>query len=98
MDPIQKAIEYIESREVKTSFCIAKSRKDLGVNRTALSRRHQGKTHSNGEARQRQLLNPQQEHGLVRYIEKCTRRGLPPTRKMVQNLASAVAKWEVSES
>ncbi|KAF1933116.1 uncharacterized protein M421DRAFT_53952, partial [Didymella exigua CBS 183.55] len=50
------------------------------------------------EARQRQLLSPQQEEVLVKYIERCTRDGLPPTRSMLQNFASAVTKWEVSKS
>jgi hypothetical protein len=49
-------------------------------------------------AEHQQLLNPQQEHELVLYIERCRRRGLPPTPEMIQNFAVAVAKWEVSES
>ncbi|KAF1923324.1 uncharacterized protein M421DRAFT_407185, partial [Didymella exigua CBS 183.55] len=50
------------------------------------------------EARQRQLLSPQQEEVLVKYIERCTRDSLPPTRSMLQNFASVVTKWEVSKS
>ncbi|XP_014550515.1 hypothetical protein COCVIDRAFT_57901, partial [Bipolaris victoriae FI3] len=73
--------------------------KKYGVNRTTLSLRHQGKRRSNEAQAERQLLlNPQQKLELVQYIEKCTRRGLPPTREMVANFASAIAKWEVSES
>jgi hypothetical protein len=34
----------------------------------------------------------------VRYIERCMERGLTPTREMVNNFASAVAKWEVSHA
>jgi hypothetical protein len=70
-----------------------------GVDRTTLSRRHQGlQRPRDKEQRERQLHNPQQELELVRYIERCTKRGLPPTQEMVANFASAVAKWEVSES
>jgi hypothetical protein len=99
MDPIQEAIEYIESRESGDNVSYRKVAEKFGVNRSTLSRRHQLKTHSNEEeARQRRLLSPQQELELVRYIEKCTRRGLPPTREMVGNSASAVGKWEASES
>jgi hypothetical protein len=33
----------------------------------------------------------------VQYIERCTERGLPPTREMVRNFATAIAKWEASD-
>jgi hypothetical protein len=31
----------------------------------------------------------------VQYKERCTEQGLPPTREMIKNFASAVAHWEV---
>ena len=99
MDPIQEAIEYIESCEPGASFSYRKVAKKFNIDRTTLSRRHQGFQRTRDEeALERQLLNPQQELELVQYIEKCTRRGLPPTREMVANFASAIAKWEVSKS
>jgi transcriptional regulator with XRE-family HTH domain len=99
MSPIQEAIEYIELREAGDKFSYRQVAKEFGVDRTTLSRRHQGKTRSYEEmAERQQLLNPQQEHELVLYIERCVRHGLPPTREMIQNFAAAVAKWEVSES
>jgi predicted HicB family RNase H-like nuclease len=99
MSPIQEVVEYLESHEAEDNLSYREVSKIFDVDRTTLSRRHQGLQHSNeamGEAQQ--LLNPQQELELVDYIERCTRRGLPPTREMVQNFASAVAKWEVSQS
>jgi len=42
-------------------------------------------------------LSPQQEQELVIYIEKCTRRRLPPTREMVQNFAGSIGKCAVSQ-
>ena len=48
--------------------------------------------------RDQQKLTPQQEDELVLYIEDLTRRGLPPTRDMVQNFASTIAHERVSES
>jgi hypothetical protein len=45
-----------------------------------------------------QLLNPQQEMELVRYIKRLTKRGLPPTRDMIRNFSSEVAHQRVSES
>jgi transcriptional regulator with XRE-family HTH domain len=99
MDPIQEAIEYLELREAGDEFSYREVAKKLGVNRTTLSRRHQGKqVNCEALAKRQQLLSPQQELELVRYIEELTRRGLSPTREMVGNFASAVAKWEVSES
>jgi hypothetical protein len=97
MDPIQEAIEYLESHEAGDNFSYRKVAKQFSVDRTTLSRRHKGSQHARTEeARERQLLNPQQEHELVLYIERCTRRGLPPTREMVQNFASVITKCEVS--
>jgi hypothetical protein len=62
-----------------------------------LSQRHKGSQHAcTKEARKQQLLNPQQEHELVLYIERCTRQGLLPTRKLAQNFASIITKCEVS--
>ena len=40
-------------------------------------------------------LHPQQEAELLRYIERITRRGLPPTRAMIRNFASQIAKREL---
>ncbi|EDU46253.1 predicted protein [Pyrenophora tritici-repentis Pt-1C-BFP] len=45
-----------------------------------------------------QKLNPQQELELVRYIEKLTKRGIPPTREMIRNFSSEVAHQQLSES
>ena len=50
------------------------------------------------QCRDRQLLSLEQEHELLLYIEKCKKQGLPPTRKIIQNFAGTIAKWEVSES
>ncbi|KAF1932450.1 uncharacterized protein M421DRAFT_417164 [Didymella exigua CBS 183.55] len=58
---------------------------------------HNCYTRSNAEeVRQQQLLSPQQEEVLVKYIERCTRDSLPPTRSMLQNVASVVTKWETT--
>ena len=99
MSPIDEAIEAIELRKEGASFSYREVAKKFGVDRTTLSRRHKGKTRSYaGMAQQQQLLSPQQETELVKYIERYTERGLPRTREIIQNFASAVAKWEVSDS
>jgi superfamily II DNA/RNA helicase len=99
MDLIQEAIEYLESHEAGDNPPYRKVAEKFGVDRTTLSRRRRGARRSNeaaGEAQQ--LLNPQQELELVRYIEKRIKHGFPPTREMVQNFGSAAAQREVSES
>jgi transposase len=99
MNLIQEAIEYIESRESEEEFSYREVAKKFKVGRTTLSRRHQGTQRSNETwGRDKQLLSPQQEHELVLYIEICARRGLPPTREMIQNFASTITKCEVSQS
>lgn len=99
MDPILAAIEAIDSREPGEQLSYRNIAKKFGVDRTTLARRHKGKTRSNaGEAQQRMLLDPQQELELVRYIQSLSERALPPTREMIRNFASRVAKWEVSDT
>jgi predicted HicB family RNase H-like nuclease len=97
MNPIQGAIEEIESHDAGASSSYRQVAKKINVDRTTLSRHHQGIQGSNeAMGRSQQLLNPKQEEELVKYIEGCTKRGLPPTRETIQNLGSAVAKWDVS--
>lgn len=99
MNSIDAAIEAIDSREPGESFSYRKVAEQFGVSRATLSRRHQGHTRSHAaEQQRRQLLSPHQEAELVKYIQGCTEKGLPPTREMVQNFASAVGKWDASES
>jgi hypothetical protein len=99
MNPIDAAIEVIKSREAGAAFSHREVANRFGVDRTTLSQRHQGASRSRAAtSQQQQLLNPQQEEELVRYIERCTERSLPPTREMVRNFASAVAKWDASDA
>jgi hypothetical protein len=99
MNPIQEAIEYIESREPGDQFSYRKVAEKFNVDRTTLARRHQGKQSTYAtKGKRQQLLDPQQEHKLVLYIERCVRRGLPPTREMIANFAETIAKREVSQS
>jgi hypothetical protein len=45
-----------------------------------------------------QALSLQQEIELVQYIERLTKRGLPPTREIIKNFSSKVAKRQLRES
>ena len=73
--------------------------KKYGVERSTLSRRHRVVTQSHtSKITNQQKLTPQQEAELVKYIEGLTARHLAPTREMIRNFASAIAKEPVSES
>jgi transposase-like protein len=99
MSPIDDAIAEIESLEPGESFSYRALAKKYGVVRSTLTRRHQALTTTRAaSALNRRKLHPDQERALVRYIEKLTERRIPPTRAMIQNFASEIAKEPVSES
>ena len=96
MQPIQEAIEYLESREAGDNFPYREVAKRFGVNRVTLMRRHRGDNEAYGL---RNLsLHLQHETELVRYIDTLTERRLPPTNEMIQRFASDLAGKPVSES
>ena len=83
MDPIEAAIDAIESREPGESFSYSQIAKDFGVVRSTLIRRHRQLTQSYTIAGYgRRVLSPQQENSFLEYIKLLTERGLPPTRQM----------------
>jgi hypothetical protein len=99
MDPIQAAIEEIESLELGEHFTYTAIAAKYNVVRSTLTRRHQGlATTASVKNFNQQNLNPQQELELIRYIEKLTKQGLPPTRDMVKNFRSSIAQKPVSEA
>jgi hypothetical protein len=99
MGAIDDALAEIESLEPGEHFVYQKIADKYGVSRSTLSRRHRG---VQGQARTKninqQKLSPPQELELIRYIERLTKQGLPPTREMIQNFASKVAHQPLSES
>jgi hypothetical protein len=99
MAPIDDAVAAIKLLEDGEHFTYQAIANQFGVNRVTLSQRHQGcqRLREAKEADQ-QCLSPQQEHELVLYIEALPKRGLPPTREMIQNFASDVIKQRVSEA
>ncbi|KNG48771.1 pogo transposable [Stemphylium lycopersici] len=96
MDPIQEAIEYIESHEPGDDFSYTKVAAHFGVERSTLARRHQGVHNQRGVSQR--SLHPEREAELVRYIETLTERRLPPTKVIVQQFASQLAGKPVSET
>jgi hypothetical protein len=96
MDPVQKAIKEIESREEGASFSYREVAKKYGVDRRTLARRHQGQTQPRPIAHL--SLHPQHKTELIRYIKTLTKRRIPPTRAIIRNFASSLASKEVLES
>jgi hypothetical protein len=98
MAPIDEALEDMKSRKEGEQFCLKEIADKYGVDRSTLGRRWRGVTRSKEEGYAgQQILSPQQETELVRYIEKLTKRGLPPTREMIRNFSSEVAKRQLGE-
>ena len=96
MSSIQAALAAIESLGPGEKINYTQIAKTYGVVRSTLTRRHQGVSTSRATRYEnQQALHPQQEVELLRYIERLTRQGLPPTRAMIRNFASQVAQREV---
>jgi hypothetical protein len=99
MAPIDEAIADLESREPGEQYTLREVAEKWGVNRSTLGRRWRRVTGPREvKHAHQQALSPQEELELVRYIEGLTKRGLPPTREMIQNFSSAVAYQQLSES
>ena len=99
MKPIEAALKGLEALKPGEQFSYTKVAEKHGVWRSTLSRRHRAKTQPRAaKAVNQQRLTPQQELELVKYIEGLTERHLPPTREMIRNFASTIAKEPVSES
>ncbi|KAF1354365.1 hypothetical protein EJ07DRAFT_69598, partial [Lizonia empirigonia] len=97
MDPVQAAIEDYESQEPGEQSVQAVA-DNHGVWRSTMQRRMDGRTVPRTEhTANTRKLSLQQEDELVLYIESLTARRLPPTRAMIQNFASEIARERVSE-
>jgi hypothetical protein len=96
---IQDAIEDIESLDLCKTFSYREIAAKHNVDRTTLSRRHQG-LQATREAKElnQAKLHPQQVQELIDYIKFLTARRLLPTRTMIVNFASTMAKSRVSDS
>jgi hypothetical protein len=99
MDLIDVTVEAIESRETREDFTYAEVAKRFDIGRDALSRRHRGVQRSRAAYHNsKALLNHHEDLELVRHNKTLTSYGLPPTRSMIRNFISAIAKNDVSES
>jgi hypothetical protein len=87
---MDKAIAAIDSRAPGENYTYQAIADQFSVNCTTLSQRHQGRQGSRraegrAEGINRRALSPQQELKLCKYIKDLTSKGLPPTRKMIQD-------------
>jgi hypothetical protein len=97
MAPIDDAIAAFKLQDPDAQLSLQAISDQYGVERSTLGRRVRGVTRPKQvQAAAQQHLNPQQELELCAYIEDLTKQGLPPTRAMIQNFASKVAKTRVS--
>ena len=97
MNPINAAIEEIESLGPGEQFSYRKLSKKYGVERTTLARRHQAKNQPRSVKNFNQrALSPEQEQELVLWVNKQCEAGIPPLQVIVQGWASTLAGKEVS--
>jgi hypothetical protein len=96
MSSIQAALAAIASLGPGEEINYTQIAKTYGVVRSTLTRRHQGISPPRATRYEnQQALHLQQELELLRYIERLTKRGLPPTRAMIRNFASQIAQREL---
>jgi hypothetical protein len=95
---IEAALAAIKSLEPGEKLIYTHIAAEYIVDRRTLARRHQGISASRDtEAQNRSALHPYQELELLRYIERLTSQGLPPTRPMIRRFASYISKKELGK-
>ncbi|KAH8634158.1 pogo transposable [Alternaria alternata] len=96
MSSIEAALAAFESLEPEEPLVYSRIANTYGCSRITLARRHQHLQASRSDAaHNRQAVRPQQEQELLRYIERLTRQGLPPTWSMIRRFASSIAGKEL---
>ena len=89
MEPIETALAALKLQDKKNISACAKL---YGVDRSTLSRRFNGVSNlAKVKHQKQQLLKPQQEKDLIKYINKLIERGIPPTTAIVRNFAREIA-------
>lgn len=93
---IERAIAHLNAQKKPN---ISEASRLYDVSRSTLSRRFAGKTTSRAEKVEtcNMKLSRAQEDVLVGHINKLADRGLPPTPRMVENLAREISKSHIGE-
>jgi hypothetical protein len=95
MASMESALAAIESLKPGERFSYAQIAEQYGVSRTTLSRRHRGVQGSKkAQYANQQLLKPQQEDELIKYINKQSEKGLVASRQMIEDFAREIAQKE----
>jgi hypothetical protein len=98
MDPIEAALSFLSSLEPEETPNYTQIAKKSGCDRSTLSKRHRGVQGSKREQYEwLQLLTPEQEKYLVKYIDTLSKRALPPSKSMICNFAREISKKEVGK-
>ncbi|KAF1934943.1 hypothetical protein EJ02DRAFT_362598 [Clathrospora elynae] len=96
MEPIEAALAALESLKPGDKISYTQIAAKHGVGHKTLAQRHQGISTSQATwAENQRALHPHQKQELLQYIECLTRQGLPPTRSMIRNFGSQIAKKEL---
>jgi hypothetical protein len=99
MAAIDAALAALESLKPGEDFEYSEYAKNYSCSRTTLSRRHQRIQEARTtKLANSQLLNTTQEQQLVQYIKDLCAQGLPPSRLIIRNFASDIAKKPVSKN
>ncbi len=95
--PIELALNYADLQTQPNYSAIARK---FGCDRSALSKRHRGKTTSKSVmiSEVRRSLTDCQEEVLITQINKLTDRGIPPTSQMVHNLAEEIIAGHIGKN
>jgi transposase-like protein len=91
---IDRAIAHLKAQNEPNIAAVAR---EFNVKRETLSKRFRGVTTSRADSvsNTKKKLSTAQEEVLVAHINKLSDRGLPPTPRMVQNLARELSKSSV---
>jgi hypothetical protein len=98
MEPIEAALAFLGPYEPGKKYRYATVAKRFDCSRPTLSKRHRGVQNSRKVQYEKlQLLQPEQEEFLVKYINGLTRRALPPSKEMIRNFAREISAKEVGK-
>ncbi|KAF1929908.1 uncharacterized protein M421DRAFT_59500, partial [Didymella exigua CBS 183.55] len=96
---LEDALKDTRAANARGELCYQKIADTHGVDRSTLSRYHQGvRSTMQQKIKQQQNLTPYKELELVDYIDQLCREHLPPTRDMVQHFASIICGFEVGKT
>ena len=99
MASYELALEALRSLPPGEKPNISLVARTYGVDQSNLSRRYRGVTGSKeAQYNNQRLLSKEQSRELVKYINKLTKRGLPPTNSMLANFARDISSREPSKN